>query len=83
MKRKQVDKYVGLEVALTFTHSWFNEAVQSWVNEEEEYVGILKTYEYSEKRHYYELVSSQCLPTDKSCFSANRIKKIRIRNRWC
>lgn len=77
MKPKQADKYCGKLVAVTFKESWFNEAVQRWVFEEEEYTGILEHCPYEGQERYYQLTSTDCLPTDRACWSANRMKRIR------
>ena len=81
MTRKQVDKYLGELVAVTFTNTWWNEATQSWVNEEEEYVGVLNRCPYEGQERYYQLDSDKWLPTDNACWGAYRMKK--IRKEWC
>lgn len=77
MERKTADKYLGCNVALTFARTWFNEAVQSWVDEEEEYVGVLNRCNGHKQEKYYQLDSPNFLPTDNACWSAARMKKIR------
>lgn len=77
MERKTADKYLGCNVAITFKHSWFNEAMQYWVDEEEEYVGVLNRCNGYKQESYYQLDSSNFLPTDNACWTASRMKKIR------
>ena len=77
MTRKKVDSFLGKLVAITFTRSWFNEAVQSWVDEEEEYVGILNRCTGYNQSDYYQLDSKEWLPTDNACWRESRIKTIR------
>ena len=76
MRREQVDKYLGKLVAVTFIHDWFNEATQSWVNEEDEYVGVLNRCTGYQQERYYQLDSDKWLPTDNACWGAHRMKKI-------
>ena len=76
MTRKQADKFCGKYVKLTFKTSWFNEAVQTWVNEEEEYTGWFDHCENPEQSNYYKLDSDDWLPTHNACWTANSIKKI-------
>lgn len=77
MKPKQADKYCNKVVAVTFKCDWFNEAVQSWVFEEEEYVGRLVHCPCKGQEKYYQLERPCFLPTDRACWSANRMKRIR------
>lgn len=78
MTRKQVDKHLNKKVKITFKHDWFNEAVQEWVNTEEEpLIGVLVRCECPTQTHLYCLESIKPLPTDNACWSANRIAKIK------
>ena len=77
MKPKQADKYCNKLVAVTFKRDWFNEAVQSWVWEEDEYVGTLEHCPYKGQEKYYQLESDEFLSTDCACWSANSMKRIR------
>ena len=77
MKPIQADKYCNKRVAVTFRWDWFNEAVQSWVSEEEEYVGTLEHCPYKGQERYYQLTAPIFLPTDRACWSANSMKRIR------
>lgn len=77
MKREQVNKFVGKLVELTFKRSWFNEAVQEWVNEDEKYIGILERCETLTQRQYYGLDSNKWLPTHNACWSANSIRTLK------
>ena len=77
MKPKQADKYCNKLVAVTFKCDWFNEATQSRVFEEHEYVGTLEHCPYKGQERYYQLTGTDFLPTDRACWSANRMKKIR------
>lgn len=77
MKPNQADRYCGRLVAVTFKRDWFNEATQSWVSEEEEYVGTLVHCPWEGQEKYYELDADGFLPTDCACWGANRMKTIR------
>lgn len=77
MKREQVNKFVDKLVELTFKKSWFNEATQEWVDEEEKYIGILKHCKTLTQRQYYVLDSDKWLPTYNACWSANSIKTLK------
>ena len=77
MKPKQADKYCNKLVAVTFKRDWFNEAVLSWVSWDEEYVGTLEHCPYKGQEKYYQLTSTDFLPTDRACWSANSMKRIR------
>ena len=78
MTRKQVDKHLNKKVELTFKNDWFNEAVQQWVNTEEEpLIGILVRCECPTQTHLYCLESIKPLSTNNACWSANRIKSIK------
>lgn len=75
MTIKQVDKYLGKYVAITFVKSWFNEATQDWVEENEEYLGTLNRCNNPKK--HYQLDSDEWLPTDNACWREREIKSIR------
>ena len=77
MKPNQADKYCNKLVAVTFKESWFNDAVQSWVSEEDEYIGILEHCPYEGQELFYQLTGKDFLPTDRACWAANRMKRIR------
>ena len=77
MRRKQVDKYLGELVAVKFDSTWWNEAVQSWVDEEEEYFGVINRCPYPTQEKYYQLDNPKPLPTDNACWGAHRMKSIR------
>ena len=76
MKRQQVDKHLCDLVAIIFKESWFNEATQSWVDEDQEYIGVLNRCECPNQEKYYVLDSEEWLPTHNACWSANRMKRI-------
>ena len=77
MKPKQVDRYLNKKVKLTFKEDWFNEAMQSWVDiNEEPLIGVLVRCKGFQQGHLYCLESIKPLPTDNACWSANRIKKL-------
>lgn len=76
MTRKRADKFVGKKVRIVFTHEWFNEATQSWVNEDGEHIGVLNHCGNPTQRHLYQLDSILWLPTDNACWSENRMKII-------
>ena len=80
MKPKQADKYCNKLVAVTFKESWFNEAHQTWVyGEDEEYFGLLNHCPYQGQERYYQLTNlARPLATDDACWSANRMKRIRV-----
>lgn len=79
MKPSQVDKHLNKKVELRFKNgSWFNEAVQSWVDTEDEpLVGVLVRCKCEGQEHLYCLDSIKPLPTDNACWSANRIRSIK------
>ena len=77
MRREQADKFIGKLVRLTFKYDWFNEATQSWVNEDDELIGIFNRCSCPTQTQYYVLDSDKCLPTHNACWSANRIKTIK------
>ena len=77
MTRKKVDSFLEKRVALTFIRTWFNEATQSWVNEDEEYIGVLHRCNGYNQEKYYQLDSDGWLPTDNACWREYRIRKIR------
>ena len=78
MTRKRLDEFLGKKVALTFQSFWFNEAVQEWVDTEEEpLIGVLVRCECPEQTHLYCLESIKPLPTDNACWSANRVESVR------
>ena len=78
MNRKQVDKYLGCLVAITFSKQWFNDASQSWVRDDEEYIGFLIRCRGYKQEKYYELDSEEWLPTHNACWGASRMRKIRL-----
>lgn len=75
MTKKQVDKFLGKYVAITFANNWFNEATQEWVEEDEEYIGILNRCNNPEK--HYQLDSDKYLPTHNACWRESKIKTIK------
>lgn len=77
MTRERANKFVGKLVKLTFKEQWFNEATQSWIYEDEEYIGIFNHCSCVGQTQYYVLDSNEWLPTNNSCWSANRIKIIK------
>ena len=76
MTRERANKFIGKKVKLTFKDSWFNEATQSWVSDEEEYIGILNHCKHPTQKNLYQLDGDRWLPTKNACWSANRIKTI-------
>lgn len=77
MKPNHADKYCNKLVAVTFKRDWFNKATQSWVSEEFEYIGLLHHCQCHGQERYYQLESDERLSTDRACWSANRMKRIR------
>lgn len=77
MKTKIVNKYLGKRVAIMFSLTWWNEATQNWVWEDEEYIGVLNHCNCKGQEKYYQLDSSLKLPTDNACWDAIRIKSIK------
>ena len=80
MKREHVEKYLGVQIAIKFARSWFNEAVGEWVEEDTEYVGCLDRCRGYQQEKYYVLNHNDdyFLPTDECCFGPTYISKIRI-----
>ena len=68
MKRKQVEKYLGKHVAIIFSERWFNDAVQSWVEEDEPYFGVLTRVPYEKQSKFYMLKGDEPLATDRACW---------------
>lgn len=77
MNREKANKFIGKKVRVIFKFEWFNEAVQSWVLEDEEHIGILKHCENESQKHLYYLdTGDKATPVHNSCWSANRMKSI-------
>ena len=77
MIRNQVDKFLQKYVAVEFYESWFNEATQTWVYEDEPYIGVLVRVPYEEQSKFYMLKSEKPLATDNACWGPAIISKIR------
>ena len=77
MTEEKANKFCGKLVKLTFKRDWFNEATQSWVNEDEEYIGEFNHCPHPTQTRYYQLDSDNWLPTNNACWSANIIRTIK------
>ena len=77
MTRKQVERHLGKHVAITFSERWFNEATQTWVHDDEPYIGVLIRVPYEKQSKFYMLKSNEPLATDRACWGPTIISKIK------